>query len=182
MTPTAPPPAQQLDYGLPAISRWRRHRTALLIVLALLLVVAGVVVRNGRTLRLTFEQKWRLYQDRRRYYETAAETVPAGHLVLDASMDKPLVQAPVDPPGRWELLWSKPRYGSPATRDPVIFQHEMTTASGMHVLVAVQFNVVTIGGGQRQLIATMLKPGTLSQHPLPYGPFVVFIDDGTFEK
>ena len=183
MTETAtPPPVQQLDYGRPAGTFWRRHRRALLIVLGGLLLVAGYILLNARSLKLTAEQKYRLYQDRRRYYETAAENVPAGHLVLDASMDKPLVQAPVDPPGRWELLWSKPRYSSAATRDPVVFQHEMTTASGTRVLVAVQFDVVATGGGQRQLIATMLKPGTLSQRPLPYGPFVVFIDDGTFTK
>ena len=182
MTETAPPPAQPLEYGRPAApSFWKRHRAALLIAPVLLLVVAGYLVAHGRTVKLTFEQKWRLYEDRRRYYETAAETVPANHVVFDAPLDRPLSQAAVDPPLRWELLWSRRRYTSAATRDPVVFQHVMTTASGMGVLVAVQFDARGTNN-QRQLIATMLKPGTLSEHPLPYGPFVIFDDDATLDK
>ena len=180
MTQTAGNPhVQQLDYGRPTLSFWRRHRTALLIILAALLFAAGYIFSNRRTLILRFEAKRRLWEDRRRYYETAAETAPADHLVFDAPIDRRIVDAPVDPPGRWELLWSNRRYSSPNTREPLLFQHEMTTASGMRVLVAVQWDDST---NQRQLIATMLRPGTLSRHPLPYGPFVIFIDDGTLTK
>ena len=181
MTQTADSsPVQHLDYGRPAVSFWRRHRTALLIVLAAVLTAAGYVGYNARSLIGGLQEKRRLWDDRRRYYETAAETMPADHVIFDAPMDRRIVDAPVDPPGRWELLWSKRRYTSPNTREPLLFQHEMTTASGMRVLVAVQWDDST---NRRQLIATMLKPGTLSRHPLPYGPFVIFMDDGhTLEK
>jgi len=169
MTETAPPPLQQLEYGRPPASRWRRYRAAILVALVVLLVTGGYVVRNGRYLRITLEQKWRLYQDRRRYYETAAETLPANHLVWDSTGGKPVM----DPAGRFELIWNWRRSLGP--REPVLFQHEMRTASDLRVLVAVQYSSWSF---TPRLIATMLRPGTLTSHPLPYGPFVVYDNDG----
>lgn len=174
MTETASKPAAvtQLNYGRPTVSFWRQHRTALLMILTALLIAAGYVFHHRQTLILRFEAKGRLWEDRRRYYETAAETMPADHVVWDSTKGKPVT----DPPGRFEQMWNQTWRQSMSLREPVIFQHEMTTASGMRVLVAVQFDPYP--AMKPQIIATMLRSGTLHDHPYRYGPFVVFENDG----
>jgi hypothetical protein len=146
----------------------------------LVLSAAVVLIMNAPKVRYSVNEKRRLWDDRRRYRETAAETRPADHVVFDGPMDRPLSQATQDPPGRWQLLWAKQQYSPVRGREPVLFQHEMTTASGMRVLVAVQMDLAA--RPERQLIVSMLKPGTLSQHPWRYGPFVALTDDRLFEK
>ncbi len=170
----------ELNYAVAEPTLWQRHGMRWLLINATILL-AGVVVliANRRSVMSFVDGKRRLYDSRRRYQETAAETVAPDHVAFDAPIERPLSEATVDPPGRWELLWSKHKFTSAGTREPVIFQHEMTTTSGLRVLVALQLD---LSSNQRQLIATMLEPGTTSRQPMHYGPFVAFIDDGVFIK
>ena len=171
--------APQLEYSITPPTFWqRRGMRWLLIALGLLLTGGVVLVMNGTSLRRTFEAKRRLWDDRRRYYETAAEAMPAEHVVWDRAHDHG--QPTMDPPGRFELLWNPTWRSSLSLREPVVFQHEMTTASGMRVLVAVQFDAYP--AAKPELVATMLRPGTLKLHPLRYGPFVVFENDGLLDR
>src|SRR5207249_11944266 len=95
----------QLQYGMPKPTVWeRRGMRWVLIVGALLLSGAAVLVMNGRSVRRFVDEKRRLWDDRRRYYETAAETMSADHVVWQRDRDHG--QATMDVPGRFELLWN----------------------------------------------------------------------------
>lgn len=169
-----------LEYAKTEPGFWqRRGGRALIIFAAVVVALTTLVVMNRRFL----EAKQRLWDARRRYYETATETMAADHVVWDDRADgtkpRPILQTQrlvpsaqssavaVDLPGRWEMLWARDRW-------PVIFQHEMLTCSGKRVLVAVQLIATP---GAPHLDATMLSPGTLQNAPLRYGPFTVLLDN-----
>ena len=137
---------------------WQRRTWHVVLIFgAVVVALIAIVLMNWRFI----EFKKRLWDERRRYYETAAETMAADHVVWEDQADAAesytavaLRQPPrqvayvasaqgravrVDPPGRWEGLFAR-MYT--AGREPVLFQHEMETASGLRVLVAVQFVAV----------------------------------------